>query len=118
MPKFTRSLLMATLAALLLTPAWAASGTLTASPNPCAMAPGAKLCTTYLTWSASGKARVWVRNLTRGDEKEFSATSHCQRCAVDWIKPADKYVFTLYDFSSGSRGRALSSVTVTAAEAR
>jgi len=101
-------------------PAWAATGTISANPNPCEIGPGAHDCTAYLTWSTQGvkQARVYVR--AEGEkatpEREFGAQPTCAKCGASWIEPGTRYIFTLVDFSSGSRGAVLANVTVTAAD--
>ncbi|MGD0361862.1 MAG: hypothetical protein ABSC93_13400 [Bryobacteraceae bacterium] len=107
-------------AAAWLTPAWAATGTLTANPNPCRIAPGAHECTTYLSWSTEGvqHARVYVRTQGKkaGPEKEFGTGPACAKCGASWIEAGTEYVFTLVDFSAGSRGGVLANITVTGVE--
>jgi hypothetical protein len=115
--------LLALLAALgfLEAHALAASGAIAASPNPCIVPPGASTCTSYITWSTQGvtHARVYlVDSHKKGrEEQEFGTSLSCQgeRCRAPWIAKGNRYVFTLYDYSSGHRGSALASVTVTAA---
>ncbi len=101
--------------------AWAeASGTISANPNPCVIARGASTCTSYINWSTQGAtyARVFVLGPHRWGtrETEFGNSLSCEseNCRAPWIKKRNSYVFTLYDYSSGRRGRVLSSVTVTA----
>ena len=95
------------------------SGTIAANPNPCVLAAGPE-CTSYITWSTKGAthARVFLAapHKTGVRETEFSGSLDCagEKCPAPWIKKGGKYIFTLYDYSSGSRGRALASVTVTA----
>ena len=98
--------------------ALAASGTIAANPNPCRITAG-KTCTSHITWTTQGvtHARVYVVDShQRGKrEQEFGTSLECagQKCRAPWIEEGNNYVFTLYDYSSGSRGAALSSVTVT-----
>lgn len=98
-----------------------AAGTIAADPNPCTVRRGNTTCTSYITWSTQGvtRARVLVVDAhKRGErEQEFGTSLDCtgQRCRAPWIEKGNEYVFTLYDYSSGHRGAALSSVTVTAA---
>ncbi len=98
--------------------AWAATGTLAANPNPCLIAPGAHDCTSNLSWSTQGasQARVFVQaeGKAASAEKEFGSGKACAKCGASWIEANTKYVFTLVDFSSGSRGAVLATVTVTA----
>lgn len=100
--------------------AWAeASGTIAANPNPCMMARGAVECTSHVTWSTQGAthARVFVvgphKSGTRETEFGVGLSCESQKCRAPWIKKEQVYVFTLYDYSSGTRGRALATVTVT-----
>jgi hypothetical protein len=111
-------ILLATLVfAATLGPAWAARGTISANPNPCQIAPGEHHCTTFVTWATEGvqQARVFVRNEgTNGAEREFGTGAACASCEANWIEAGTRYVFTLVDFSAGSRGAILANVTVTA----
>jgi hypothetical protein len=99
-------------------PVWAATGTISANPNPCEIAPGAHDCTTYVTWSTEGvqHARVYVQAEGKGGtpEREFGAETACAKCGASWIEAGARYIFTLVDFSTGSRGAVLATVTVTA----
>jgi hypothetical protein len=96
----------------------AATGTIAATPNPCSVQAGAKTCTIYITWTTQGAkhARVYVvdQHKKGKEEQEFSTMTSCQgqRCKAPWVEKGATYVFTLYDYSSGSRGSALDSVTV------
>lgn len=98
-------------------PARAGTGTITAEPNPCRVEAGKLHCTTYLSWSTEGvtDARVYVKRegRERTPAKEFATGNTQNRVPADWIAEGTRYLFTLYDFSSGSRGPALASVTVT-----
>ena len=103
------------------TGAWAQpSSMITADPNPCVIVRGASTCTSYITWYTreAADARVFVLAPHTGGtwESEFASSLACEsdRCPAPWIKKKTSYVFTLYDYSSGRRGRALASVTVTA----
>ena len=92
-----------------------ASGTISATPNPCVIA-RKSTCTTYVSWSTTGVAHARVYAVAEGsrgrEEKEFSASRSCEKCEAQWIEKT--VTFTLYDYSSGNRGRALGTVTVTA----
>jgi len=97
----------------------AVTGTISAHPNPCEIAPGAHDCTTYLTWSTQGAkhARVYVKaEGAKGStpEKEFGTGPACAKCGASWIEAGNTYVFTLVDFTEGTRGAVLGTVTVTA----
>jgi len=97
--------------------ALAQSGTIDAEPNPCHME-GRDTCTTFVRWETQGVAAAKVFVIAEGrhtfQEKEFSASLHCERhrCAADWIRPETRYIFKLYDFTRGDRGRLLGSVTI------
>jgi hypothetical protein len=94
----------------------AQSGSISASPNPCTIYYTQTLCTSTISWSSSGttQVQVWV-SLNGGTQSEFAATGSGSGYfqAAPWIQP-DTYVFYLYNYSSGSRGALLASVTVTA----
>jgi len=98
-------------------PAFAATGTITAEPNPCRVEVGKLHCTTYLSWSTEGvkDARVYVKRegRERSPEREFAIGHNRQKVPADWIGEGTRYLFTLYDFSTGGKGAALASVTVT-----
>jgi hypothetical protein len=108
---------------MLLAPAWGATGSIAVTPSPCKIERGAHDCTVYVTWSTQGaeRARVYVTTLGKGQEqeKEFANARACQeqKCPASWIEAGAKYEFTLYDYSTGSRGAVLASVGVTAANA-
>ena len=100
--------------------AWAeASGTITANPNPCVIPAGKIMCTSHITWSTKGATHAMVfvmaPHRTGKRETEFgnSLTCESEKCRAPWIEKEKSYVFTLYDYSSGKRGRVLASVTVT-----
>ena len=99
-------------------PAWAATGTISANPNPCEIAPGAHDCTTFVAWSTRGvqHARVYVQAEGKkpSPEREFGAETACANCKANWIEAESRYIFTLVDFSAGRRGEVLATVTVTA----
>ena len=96
------------------------SGTIAANPNPCSVEKGKSVCTSYITWTTVGvtRARVYLVDMHKQgkQEQEFGTTLDCggEKCRAPWIRKGNNYVFTLYDYSSGNRGAALSSVTVTA----
>ena len=93
------------------------SGVITAGPNPCHIEPGRVDCTTYISWSSTGPhARVYVRSegAKPSREKEFGTGRAGDRVSATWIEDRNRYIFTLVDFSTGSRGPVLASVEVTA----
>jgi len=100
----------------------AAEGRIAAEPNPCVVAVNTYTCTTHLTWTVTGaaQARVYVvEHSPQGNpERQFKNGLTCaatsDKCRAPWIRKGKTYDFTLYDYSSGRRGRALSSVTVSA----
>jgi hypothetical protein len=99
-------------------------GIIAAEPNPCRIEPGEKECTAHITWTTQNvtRAKVFVKQENREGvkENEFGSSLACEsrRCRAPWIRPDTRYVFKLYDMSSGDRGRELSSVTVTARRER
>ena len=109
------ALLIVGVAALLMAAA-EPSGNISASPNPCTITNGQKMCTTYLTWSTENvrHARVYViAHGTKGREENlFSGARSCQRCPAPWIEKGP-YTFRLYDYSTGNRGKNLAAVSVT-----
>ena len=98
----------------------APSGTIAAHPNPCVIQGGEKTCASHITWSTQDVARAMVYVVHHGkngrEEKEFGNSRACEseRCRAPWIEAGKSYRFTLYDYSTGNRGRALASVEVTA----
>ncbi|MGO4882478.1 MAG: hypothetical protein ACLP59_16845 [Bryobacteraceae bacterium] len=103
-----------------LAPVGAATGTISADPNPCFIPPGVHECTTFVSWSTEGtrNAKVYVRAEGAKDtpEREFAAKLACDRCSASWIAPRTRYIFTLVEFTPAGRGAVLGSVTVTGAE--
>jgi len=91
-------------------PAYAATGTISANPNPVYIPYGSSTGTTTITWSASGTtAQVWV-SVNGAAETNF-ATGKSGSQAATWIQPGSVYVFKLYDGTSHTPP-ALASVTV------
>ena len=95
------------------TPVVNASGSISASPNPCNLGYGA-LCTSYISWSTSNSSRAKVYVTDDSSEKLFGDATSFSNDAAPWIKPGITYVFRLYDYSGGSRGAKLAEVAVTA----
>jgi hypothetical protein len=96
------------------------SGVIGADPNPCRIEPGRTQCTAHITWQTQGvqhaKVFVTAEGKHRIVEHEFGDGVVCEgrRCRAPWIAEDTRYVFQLFDFSRGDRGRLLGSVTVTA----
>lgn len=115
--KIIRLQLLASMAfAGAMAPAWAATGTISANPNPCVVPPGAPHCATNVTWATDGArgVRVYAQAQRAGaPEREFAKEPSCAQCVADWIEAGTTYVFTLVDFSEGRRGAILATVTVT-----
>ena len=93
-------------------------GEIKAEPNPCRIEGGREECTTHLHWHTRGVAKAKVFVTAEGGrgfkEREFSASPNCEgeRCAAPWITHHTKYIFQLFDFTRGDRGRLLASVEV------
>ena len=100
------------------------SGVIAAEPNPCRIGPGQRVCTSQITWMTQNvtHAKVIVKSEGKkgSKEHEFSGSLSCQapKCPAPWIRPDTRYVFKLYDFSSGAQGRELGVVTVTATKVK
>jgi len=92
------------------------TGSVSASLNPCVIAGGGSTCTSRISWTSSGVSavQVWVAD-EGGTEVLFAVYgSGAYFQDATWILPAPhSYVFTLYDYSSGTRGATLGSKTVT-----
>jgi len=105
-------------------PAQEPSGIIAAEPNPCRIRPGEEMCEAHITWTTQNvrRAKVLVKSEGRESlkENEFGSSLSCEsrRCRAPWIRPDTRYVFKLYDWSRGDRGRELASVTVTAERER
>ena len=110
-----RSILAAILAAMAGS-AWAASGTISAEPNPCRVEAGKRHCTTYISWRTEGTAHARVLVKAEGrkaaPEREFANSVAERRAVADWIAEGTTYLFTLCDWSAGSRGAVLATVSV------
>ena len=92
------------------------SGTISvATLNPCAIEEGADTCTATIQWTVenTNSVKVYV-SANGGAETLFAtATGDGSRNATGIKGSSNKYVFSLYDYSGGSRGDLLGSVTVT-----
>jgi hypothetical protein len=92
------------------------TGSISADPNPCEIYLIENLCTSRLTWTSSGttQVQVWVQG--SGDEVLWATTGSGPRFKdATWIQDHEvvgNYAFRLWDYSSGSRGALLGSVTV------
>ncbi|OGI57527.1 hypothetical protein A3B85_01860 [Candidatus Nomurabacteria bacterium RIFCSPHIGHO2_02_FULL_37_13] len=88
------------------------TGFIWASLNPCPIPAGGNTCTTHLTWDTNAvlEAHVFVNG------ELFSNQTSCSGCSAPWIQSGNSYNFTLYDYSSGSRGKLLAQTQVTAQE--
>lgn len=97
------------------TPPVQPSGVITASPNPCLIAVGSNVCTSFISWSTQNvtTGRVYVTNTAGDPEKLFGEATSFNNDPAPWIKANIVYTFRLYDYSSGARGALLSSVAVT-----
>lgn len=96
--------------------AHAQTGSVSASPNPCVIAGGGTQCTSLISWTSSGVSavEVWVSDQGGAEARFATYGSGTYSQNATWILPAPhSYVFTLYDYSSGTRGATLGSKTVT-----
>jgi hypothetical protein len=92
------------------------SGSIGASPNPCQISVGQSVCTSLISWTSQDTTQVQVWISENGAPETNFATSNSGPASQDapWIQgPPNTYNFRLYDYSSGSRGALLGSVTVT-----
>ena len=95
-----------------------ASGTIKASPSSCQVPTGARNCTLSLTWSTQNvtTAQIWVTDVTGADNPV--ATGLSGTSTLTWIEALpQKYVFHLWDYSKGTRGAELNTVSVAATKA-
>jgi len=90
---------------------------LAASLDPCHLA-GAGQCTSTITWNALGYTRAWVfvqdPYSWGGVEQPVTAGVSGSIAMTSIQGSPHQYTFTLWDYSSGSRGANLGSVLVTA----
>ena len=96
-----------------------ASGTISASPNPCTIAEGRSTCTSTIRWTIQNTtmARMFYSH-NGARERYFTLVRGDGSRPVPWIKgPPNEYVFSLYDYTGGARGALLASVTVTGTRA-
>lgn len=96
--------------------AYAQSGTINASLNPCTIPGGGSNCTTAVTWNSysTSSVQVWVSVNGGAQSNVWTTGSGMNTQNATWIQgPPNSYVFYLYDYSSGSRGATLASTPVT-----
>ena len=80
------------------------TGTITGSPNPCAISAGSTTCLANIEWSTEtvGSAQVTRQDAAGGGEVVFaSGISGVQNDLLE--APPHQYTYRLYDISSGSR---------------
>jgi hypothetical protein len=97
-----------------------ATGAISGSPNPCSIPSGQINCTSTITWSSQSttQVQVWIsHNGLPETNYATSGTGGPFSQAATWIQAGHSYVFSLYDYSTGSRGSKLSSVSVTGTNA-
>jgi len=88
----------------------APSGTLSVTPNPCAVTTAGGTCTVTLAWTTQSvsAARVFVTDALGSEQQLFNATTGSQ--SLNWIQALpQRYRFTLWDYSTGTRGTQLDS---------
>ncbi len=90
------------------------SGTLAASPNPCQVAINNPTCTISLTWTTQNvsAAQIWYTATIGPETPVTSGLNGTWPVAVQALP--QQYVFHLWDYSSGSRGAELRTVSVSA----
>jgi hypothetical protein len=76
-----------------------ASGSISANPNPCLIAPGEKECSSTITWTSQNAPDAFVG--VESTEKVFS-TGSSGTVVVDWITKGG-YNFNLYDSPLNSK---------------
>jgi len=95
----------------------AVTGSITASPNPCTIYYGQSLCGTVVSWSAQGSSdlQIWVV-AGSGSEMLFASSGGGTGFSANapWIEDSTVYVFSLFDYSTGTRGALLGTANVTA----
>lgn len=93
----------------------APTGSISASPNPCSIPSGESLCTSALSWSSQGSSAIEVVvSQNNGSPALYAITGGGGPFTgnAPWIQASNTYVFTLYDYSSGSQGPFLGNVEV------
>ena len=95
---------------------FAQTGSISASPNPCTIYHTQSFCAATVSWTSRGTTAVQIWVSADGRETLFASHGSGRRSMeAGWIRLMKRYVFKLYDYSSGSRGSLLASTTVTAA---
>ena len=95
-------------------------GYIWAYPNPCRIEQGDNHCTTSIGWTSrnTSAVRIW-RSHNGGTPTPFTDTDSLWGKKDDdsiGESPANRYTFSVHDYSGGSKGNALASVTVTGTE--
>ena len=85
-------------------------GTLTASPNPCTIAAGQDTCSTILSWTSTNTTAVQLRRKEGNRIVVRSGSPNGNTTSSEIGLTASTFI--LYDYSSGSRGNQLDTVTV------
>jgi hypothetical protein len=91
----------------------AATGTISASPNPCSVTTLGGKCTLTISWSTTGTsaAQVWVTDALGSQVYVASGVSGSQ--SLSWIEAEPQhYTFQLYAYSGATRGALLNSAYV------
>jgi carboxypeptidase family protein len=97
----------------------APAGTISATPATCTLPAGSSACTSTIKWSTQNAAAagVWVQDVGVGGSASPFAGGTSGSSNAPWIQGSPhRYVFTLYNTSSGSRVQ-LAQVTVTGSSA-
>ena len=94
----------------------AASGAITAAPNPCVAAPGESTCSARVSWVTNGVSspEVTVEDVSSSKgETLYAAATVSPGDVASWIQPhGATYVFRLYETAGGVR-KLLDSTSVT-----
>ena len=96
------------------------AGTLTASPSTCQVTPPATTCTISLLWTLQNvkTAQIFATDALNNETPVTTVTVASGSMNIPWIQALpQKYTFRLWDYSSGSRGTQLASVSVSATTA-
>jgi hypothetical protein len=98
--------------------AFAAAGTISANPNPCAIYAPDNWCNTTIQWTSQGttSVKIYVK-MNQNPEQLFASAGGGGPFSqlANWIQsPPNYYYFYLYDYSTGTRGALLSIIQVVA----